>query len=211
MATKTAVIVLHVEVLIWAIPPLSPKPPDFSDHNLTCIPPLFIIPLPDDIEFDPEVIVWNTISSWYFGSLQPLFCDMLCQDSRLHRFQIMLEPDLSTASLHVINTYEITPQDFRDGTVSYLPEYTICGDTLVSCYINSIYNPDTRRMKYQSGVYTGLTTVNGIISHGGPAAVMLLPDFGRRYKLFPCPTSGRFVRVPVDSDKSNSIAVLDFF
>jgi hypothetical protein len=188
MSTKTAVIVLHdLEILIWAIPPLSPQPPDSFDQNPTHIPPLFIIPY--NIRPGPEFIRWNTISSWYFGSSQPLYCDMLCQDSTIHRFEIMLKPDLSTASLHVINTSEITPHNFHN---VYLPEYAICGDTLVSWYMNLKYN-HSRRVQYQAGIYTGLTTDrfdNGIISHGGPAANMLLPDIGRGYKLFLCPASG---------------------
>jgi hypothetical protein len=217
MATKTALIVLREEeILIWAIPPLSPQPPDFlddflDDNNITYIPPLFIIPLPDNIGPDPNFLRWNTISSWYFGSSQPLYCDKLCQDCTLHRFEIMLEPDLRTASLRVINISEITPHDFE---IVYPQEYTICGDTLVSCFINSNYIYDGSGVKYQTGIYTGLTTAdarfdNGIISHGGPAANMLLPDIGHEYKLFPCPASGRFVRV--DSGNSDSITVLDFF
>jgi hypothetical protein len=218
MATNNAVIILREEeILIWAIPPLSPQPPDFFDHNPTFIPPLFIIPLSDNIGPDSEYIRWNTISSWYFGSSQPLYCDMLCEDCTLHRFEIMLEPDLSTASLHVINTSEITPHDF--GGV-YLPEYMICGDTLVSWYMDSNYNPESLGDQYQGGIYTRLTTAacqcfaNGIISHGGPAANMLLPDIGHEYDLFLCPASGRFVRVDFgasDSDSTSSIAILDFF
>jgi hypothetical protein len=210
MATKTALIVLHEEeITIWAIPPLSPQPPDFFNHNPTYIPPLFVIPIPEDIDVDPEFIRWNTISSWYFGSSQPLYCDLLCQDCTLHRFEIMLKPDLSTASLRLIYASEITPHDFHN---VYLPEFAICGDTLVTCYLSS-YNPEGLQEEYdQTGIYTGITTDrfdNGIISHGGPAAAMSLPDVGSEYDLFLCPASGRFVRV--DSGDSDSIAVLDFF
>ena len=61
MGTKTAVIVLCEDaVLIWAIPPLSPQPPDFFDHNPPHVPPLFSIPFPDGIELRPELIQWNT-------------------------------------------------------------------------------------------------------------------------------------------------------
>ena len=206
MATKTAVIVVYgLEVLIWAIPPLSPQPPDFFDHNPTLIPPLFTIPFPDDIELLPEFIRYNTISSWYFGSLQPLYFDMLCEDSKLHRFQIVLEPDLSTASLNVINTSELTPHDFN--RVQF-QEYTICEDTLVSCwfYKNFRYNG---RDQYQWGVYTGLTSDRfaNVISHGGPTAKMLMLDIGRKHDLYWCSASGRFVVL----DSSNSVIVLDFF
>ena len=212
MATKTAVIVLYEkEVLIWAIPPLSPQPLDFFDHHPTHIPPLFIIPIPVDIEVHPDTTIqWNTISRWYFGSSQPLYCDLLCRYT-IHRFQIMIEPDLSTASLYVINTPEITRQDFTD---VFLPEYMICGDALVSDFTISNYIPDTHQFQYQPRLYTGLTTANGIISHGGPAANMLLPEFERGsdwFDLFPCPASGRFVLRVCSGGDSDSVAVLDFF
>jgi hypothetical protein len=203
MATKTAVIFLREEaILIWAIPPLSHQPPDFFDLNPTHIPPLFTIPFPDGIELHSELILWNTMSSWYFGSSQPLYFDALCQDSKLHRFQILLKPDLSTASLHVINASELTPHDFN-GVI--FGDYGICEDTLVSCWYYGHPSPDQPK----SGVYTGLTSARfaNAILHGGPAN-MLLPDIGREFELYCCPASGRIVRL---EDGSNSVAVLDFF
>ena len=162
-------------------------------------PPLFTITIPDSIALHSEFIGWNTISSWYFDSL---YFDLLRQDSNLHRFQIMLKPDLSTASLHVINTSELTPHDFRYG---YFENYRICEDTLVSCW--TYY--DDAHQKDSCGVYTGLTSARfaDVISYGGPAAKMLLPDIGHEYRLFSCPASGRFIRL----DFGDSIAVLDFF
>ena len=56
---------------------------------------------------------------------------MLCQDSELHRFQIILKPGLSTASLHVINAAELTPHDFD---YVMFEDYSICEDTLVTCW-----------------------------------------------------------------------------
>jgi hypothetical protein len=200
MATKTAVIVICDEaVLIWAIPPLSPQPPDFFDRHPTHMQPLFTIPFPD-MSHHPARIRWNTISSWYFGSSQPLYFDMLCEDFKLHRFQIMIKPDLSTASLHLINISEDTHDLFH----VLIQPYWICEDTLVSCWIDE----DGRQDQYQCGVYMGLTSppfVNGI-SHGGPAAKMLLPNIGHKSSLFLCAASGRLVRLD-----GNSVSVLDFF
>jgi hypothetical protein len=204
MATTTVVIVLcGEEVLIWAIPPLSPQPPDFLD-NPTHMPPLFTIPFPPD-SISPyfEPIRWNIISSWYFGSSHPLYFDMLCQDFKLHRFQIMLKPDLSTASLHAINTSELSRHDFN--CVSF-EDYRICEDTLVSCLFRA-----KDLIPYQR-VYTGLTSDRfaNIISQGGPATKMLLPDIGHEYRLLSaCPASGKFVLLVRDG--SNSVVVLDFF
>ena len=205
MATKTAVIILCEEaVFIWAIPPLSPQSPDFFDHNPThhMPSPLFTIPLPE-LSFHPERLKWNTIGSWYFGSSQPLYFDMLFQDSKLHRFQITLKPDLSTASVRVIDTSEITPHNFL--FVYYFRKYMICEDTLVSCYIYTDYVRD----QHCCGVYTGLTSprlANGI-SHSDSPAKMLLPDIGHKYVLIFCPASGRFVGL----DSNNRVAILDFF
>ena len=196
MATKTAVIVLIKEaVSIWAIPPLVlPLPPDFFDHNPPHVPLLFTIPFPD-ISLRPVRFYWNTISSWYFGSSQPLYFDMLCQDSKLHRFQISLQPDLSAASLHVMNISEQTAHDFK--YVSF-EDYRICEDTLVSCW--------TLDNKPGCGVYMSLPFANGI-SHGGPVAKMLLSGIGDCVPYL-CPASGRIVRL----DKERSRADLyDFF
>ena len=189
MATNTAVIVLCDEaVLIWAIPPLSPQLPYFSDRNPTHMPPpLFRIPFPD-ISHHLARIRWNTISSWYFGSSHPLYFDMLCRDSKLHRFQIMLSPDLSTASLQVINTSEQAPHDFDD---IFFDDYRICEDTLVSCWIYT----DQYQDQPENGVYTGLTSVRffNVTSDRRSAPKVLLPDTGYLDLFYSCPASGRFV------------------
>ena len=204
MATKTAVIVLCEEaVLIWAVPPLLPQPPDFQ--NPTHMPPvalLFTIPFPD-ISLYPARIRWKSISSWYFSSSHPLYFDMLCEDSKFHRFKIILKPDLSSASLHIINTAELTPHDFN---CVMFEDYSICEDTLVSCWTYS----DSDRDQNKCGVYTGLTSppfANGI-SHSGPAVKMLLPVIWDDNAFFLCPASGRFVSLDYET---NSVAVLDFF
>ena len=168
------------------------------------MPPLFTIPYPDHIVPNSELIEWQTISSWYFGSSQPLYFDMLCQESKLHRFKLIIKPDLSDASLHVINASEITPHDFN--VVSFLC-YRICEDTLVSCWINHYHQNQNQR---GLGLYTGLTSArsSNIISHGGPAAKMSLPKIGHHdFRHFSCPASGRSVLV----DCRNSVFVLDFF
>ena len=142
------------------------------------------------------------MSSWYFGSSQPLYFDMICQGSKLHRFQIILKPDLSTASLHFVNTSELIPHDFE---YVFFEDYRICEDTLVSCWF---YDDHDDPVQHQCGVYTGLTSTRfAVISHDGPATKMLLPGIGHEYRLFWCPASGRFVLL----DSSDSVVVLDFF
>ena len=196
MATNTAVIVLCEEaVLIWAIPPLLPHPPDIFDHNPTHMPPpLFTIPFPE-ISHRPARIIWKAINCWYFGPSQPIYFDMLCQDSKLHRFEIMLKPDLSTASLRVINTYEHTLHDFF---YVYFQNYMICEDTLVTCWVDDSDN---------WGVYTGSTSARfANVTDGHPAAKVLLPNnFGLINLLRCCPASGRLVVI----DNANCVSVVD--
>ena len=194
MATKTAVISLRKEaIFIWAIPPLSPQQPDFFDDNHTHMAPLFTIPFPDGIELYYELIQWNTISSWYFGSSQPLYFDAFCRDSKLHRFQIILKPDLSTASLHLINTFELT---LRESNPKFL-DYTICEDTLVTCCSYS---------NFFNGRWDLFADVT-LTSHTGFSANVLLPDLGYYNMLSWCAGSGRFVGV----NSSPFVAVIDFF
>ena len=212
MTTNTAVIVLCEEtILICAIPPLLPQLPEFSNIYPTQIPPLFTIPFPDDIVLHSEVIQWNAISPWYFDSSHPLYFDMLCRHSKLHRFKLIVKSDLSDASLHVINTSEPTPHDFS--YVSFR-SYMICEDALVSCWTR-VNDPDLPLMQYQYGVYTGLTTrFANIISHGVPAVQMLLPNPRHDFcRLFSCPASGRFVLKVIGGNggHTSSLFVLDFF
>ena len=143
------------------------------------------------------------MSSWYFGSSQPLYFDMICQDSKIYRFQIVLKADLSAASLKLINTSELNPYDFDD---IFFHDYRICEDTLVSCWFHNDDDSD----QYQCGVYTGLTRTRFVVtSRDGRrhAATMLIPGIAHEYHLFSCPVSGRFVLL----NSSNSVVVLDFF
>ena len=180
-------------MLIWSIPSLSPHADSsFFAYNPTHLPPpLFTIALPDGIV--RQHFGLNVISSWYCGSSNPLYFDMICQDSKLYRCQITLKPDLSSASLHIINTYP-----HNSHWVS-LQNYRICEDALVSFWVHD----NRRRNRYQCGVYTSAKGT----SHRSPAPNMLLPDIGCKYVIFSCPASGRFVR----PDSTDGVAILDFF
>jgi hypothetical protein len=217
MTTQNAVIILSREViLVCAIPPgpLLPQPPDFFNHNPIRTTPLFTIPLPDDIVHHCELMRWKTFSSWYFG-IATLYFDMFCQFYgilQIYRFQIMLKPDLSTASLHVINTSEPYPRDFCS---SFFQEYKICENTLFSCWFDDDH--DHHPGQYECGVYTGSKVIRfPFILHGGPAAMRLSPDLtiklasshSYRYDVFLCPASGRFV---LRNTNYNNLVVFDLF
>ena len=212
MATKTAVILLgELAILICAIPPLSPQSPEFSNINPTHIPPPFTIPFPDDVVPRSKVLKWITFDSWYLGSSHPLYFDMLCRDYKLHRFKLIIESDLSDASLHVIISSEPTHCNFLQ---VFFQNYRICEDALVSCW-TAIADDDD----YHPGVYTGLTSARfaNLISYGGPAAMMLLPlsiDYDS-CRHSGCPASGRFVLKVIVQDYDSQFyhrgLVVDFF
>ena len=126
---------------------------------------------------------WNTISSWYFGSSHSLYFDLLCQSSILKRFQIMLKPDLSGASLHVINlwTHFSWFQFFILPKIQDLRGYPCLRSIWSSIYVRSFCHL-TRRCSQDVNT--------------------------RAYApLFSCRASGRFVV----QDSSNRVTVLDIF
>ena len=130
----------------------------------------------------------------------------------------MLKPDLSSASLRIINAFEPTRHNFKHVDFE---DYMICEDSLVSCWFSRMTRPSGRVVQCSCGFYTGLTSdrLVNVISHRGRRSVsMLLPSLQCNYSLSSCPISGRFVRLgSVDvtpslyPDRSHSVAVLDFF
>ena len=200
IATKTVVVILCEEkILIVAIPPLLPRPPDFFDYNSARIPPpLFTITYPDGLAHHPAGVERKMVSFWYSDSSRPFYFDMLCQDSNRHRFQINLKPDLSSASLLDTNINLSESLHLHHGS-TFFQGYRICDDILVSWHRNSGYPL----------LYTGLTsaTFSNVIPQRGTASELFLHGIGLRYNITLCPASGRLVRL----DASNSVAVLDFF
>ena len=189
-ATKTAIIVSCADrILVWAIPPLLPHSPDhFFDDNPIHLPPLFRIPFPDDTVYLGIPLIWKTISPWYSGSRESIYFDIVRLDSILDRFKLIVKPDLSGASLHLINTSKLTPDEFEN--ISFPSSYRICEETLSSFW----------RSSSRCGVHTGLTSTH-------------FPDSAVRYWITKhnhslCPASGRFVYLTFD-DKNFSVVVMD--
>jgi len=180
-ATKTDIIVLCKEgILIWAIPPLSPQPSDdsdlcdyFLDNNSTHIPPLSKILFPDGIArriHEVEILEFMTVPSWYFGSSESVYFDIIYTDSILQRLKIVIKPDLSDASLHVVNMTEIISDDFiKSLTEGYrvCEGYRICEDALIFFWIN----------RETWGAYTGLTTApfTNVVSQCDGHVFFLMP------------------------------------
>ena len=145
---KTAIQVFcDEEILFWAIPSLLPRSPDhFLDDNPTHLPPpLFKIPFPHGIVYD-DVRDLRIISSWYLGSRESIYFDILRSDLRLDRFKLVVKPDHSEASLHAINTSILTPRNFE--IVSLQASSRLCEDALVSLWRWS------DGVNYECGAYT---------------------------------------------------------
>ena len=140
-----------------------------------------------------------TVTSWYFGSWDSVYFDVLYLDSDLQRFKLIIKPDLSDASLHLINIPVTIPDDLTDSLAIYnLTEgYSICDDTLV-------YFWDNRKMW---GIYYA-----GLMS--APFTDVVARWDGHIDSI--CPTSGRFV-YGIDSDDGDGtfidtrIVVVDLF
>ena len=190
-AIQTALIVLHIkEILIWAIPPLLPQPPDFHDNNPTRLPPRIRVKFPDGLGLYPIVPYgFRMMSSWYIDSSQPLYFDKVYALQR-DRFKLVIKPDLSDATLHFINTLPVDENTF-------LYEFVLCEDTLVSYWVASA----------ACGISTG-----SMLSH--PTNTILHKDIdiwlpadtpcGSTSPI--CPASGRFVYM----HGPYKIVVLDF-
>ncbi|KAF8801207.1 hypothetical protein BYT27DRAFT_7198526 [Phlegmacium glaucopus] len=200
LMTKTAIAILHQEgIWIWAIPPLA-QPANLDCENLAQLPPLIRLKFPDGVALHPEPPEWRILSSWYFGSSQPLYFDMVhARHLQLQRFKLIIKPDLSDATLHLINTLQLTAHD-SEGAVT--PSVSnICEDILVSFW-------DTLD---RCGIYTGsiLSHPTNTIPCGDPFVVsMVLPVDGCGHSHSLCPVSGRFVYL--DWGDIDRIVVFDF-
>jgi hypothetical protein len=166
-------------IFVWAIPPLLPHSSDhFLYDNPTHLPPLFRIPFPDDLVW-LNIVDWMTLSPWYTEYRESIYFDIAHSNSKFDRFRLVVKPDLSDASLHVIDSSELPLYNFQNRTRQN--HYRICEDTLVSFWRGYYENR-------KCGVYTGLTSAYfpGAIGASGS-----LFGLFNRYSL--CPASGRFV------------------
>ena len=179
------------EILIWAIPPLSPQQSNLpDDNNPIHIPPLFEIPFPDGTVRHTQMIYeWMIVSSWYHESWDSIYFGILYLDSKLQRFKITVKPDLSDASLHFIDISEIISDDII--TLESYTDYDgfrICEDALVYFWNNG----------KTWGAYAGLIS--------DPFTNVVTQWNGHVESL--CPTSGRFVYHTSDGD---GILIADLF
>ena len=178
-----------------------PGPPDFSDYHPIHIPPLFRIAFPEleSIARHRDVAIeWRTTSSWYFVSSHSVYFDILCWNSKCHRFRIIIEPDLSGASLEIVNTSDLSPLSFHNRVY----QRDDIGEDTLFCYWGDNNNPS------HYGAYIGLMS-----PHFAPAATVSLSAarFTRcNYTHWLCPASGRFVHLDITVN-GIGIVVHDFF
>ena len=186
------------KVLVWGIPPLSPHPPDFLHQNPTHISPLLKTSLPDDIIRNSECIVWETILDWYAGSSQSIHLGVSAEDWDLnHDVKIVIKPDLSDISLHVINTCQLVP----DFCTILRPQYHIFED---HTHVSQPYiiDKDEGRihMRSTSSRLPNILPERPIILKLSLPGLRVLPSS--------CSASGRFVYFPWDH--CHEIVVVDF-
>ena len=183
-------------ILVWHIPPLSPRPPYFSE--CLDIPTLFRVPLLDDLG---DFVRWGAITRWYSGSSRSLYCNAFCKASKLYGLEIAIKPGRSDVSFRVIHTCQITDHEFR--LMPYIG-YRICDDTLVSCW-------GPRRTR-------GRVHVRPISSHpvipisGDPIALYIYlsgssEELELEGRIASCPVSGRLAHPTEDNNK---IVILDY-
>ena len=174
------IIVFHNhEVLIWGIPPLSPHPPDFIDDNPIHISPLLKTSLPDDISRNSEPIRWEMILDWYTDTLQSIRLGV-STELNFYNVEMVIKPDLSDISLHVINTCQRVPLVSQ---YYIFEDHTHVSQADVLNYDESIIH-----------IWSTSSRPPNIISPESPITLTVsLP--GAHDFLFPssCPASGRFV------------------
>ena len=132
-----------------------------------------------------------TYSSWYFES-ESVYFDVLyyTPDFILQRFKIIIEPDLTVASLEIINISEtISDDEFKSSITNYATYrvcdgYRVCEDALVY-----FWTRNTRSTLPDGPTNTGLiltsTPFTNIVTSTGTRWI------GRIDSL--CPASGRLV------------------
>ena len=196
------IVLCNHQVLVWGIPPLSPHPPDFLNRNPTHISPLLETSLPHDIARNSARILWESILNWYPGSSQSIHLGVSADDwDSSHDVKIVIKPDLSDISLHVVNTCQLAP----DFPTTLYPQYHILEDhTLVSeVYVEN----DERRICIRS------MSSPKVISPESPIVLKLLVPGLEAHSSTSCPASGRFVYFQQQDhpyDDSFEIVVVDF-
>ena len=66
------------------------------------------IPFPDgSAPHDYAIFEWMTVTPWHLASLESFHFDVLYTNSKLQRFKIIIKPDFSDSSIHVINKPEV--------------------------------------------------------------------------------------------------------
>ena len=184
------------KVLVWGIPPLSPHPPDFIDENPTHISPLLTTSLPDDITRNYKRIRWEMILDWYAGSSQSIHLGVSTEDLNIHHVEIVIKPDLSDISLHVIHTWQLAPgfQPLLRHQYHIFEDYT---------HVSQAYVMNDRKGKMH--IWSTSSRPPNVISPESP--IILTLSLPRVYAITSsCPASGRFVYV----NFSHKIVVLDF-
>ena len=153
--------------------------------------------MPDDITRNSEHFRWETILNWYVGSSPSIHTGVLAKDLDLniHNVKIVIKPDLSDISLHVINTCQLTP-----GLRSILiPQYHILED---HTHVSEVHVSEVGVTNNDNEIYIRSTPESPIFLR------LSLPGLGALNMSTSCPASGRVVHFAPNN--LHQIVVVDF-
>ena len=147
---------------------------------------------------------WESPTTWYSHSSQALYFNALCQDLKIHDFEI----DLNNRSLHILNSCQIPLFDPNSNPLAELDNlnfqsYGFYEDTITSLW--DVVDPNQCRVHIRSM----LSHPTKIISPGVPLVLNIFlsgVDWGQHIVL--CPASGRAVHV--DGADKHTLVIVDF-
>ncbi|KAF8156018.1 hypothetical protein B0H34DRAFT_715829 [Crassisporium funariophilum] len=138
LATGSAIAITHPQgISIWPMPPLTCLTPLFvNDVNPPELAPTLHLEYPGEYVMDHQCILQG-LGGWYFGhsaSLSTgLYYDVIDPSlSKIRRFQITLNPDLTEGAITLLNTIQMPV--LSSNPPSY-HSHRICEDTLVACWV----------------------------------------------------------------------------
>jgi hypothetical protein len=108
---------------------------------------------------------------------------MLREDDTFVRFQIIIEDDLTSSALHLVNILEVNCDYLQNMT----KDCNICESYLFSCQLYDDSLPG--RSRHHDSTSTFYFSASCSI----PIAKVILPDIGDTYHLLSCPASGRLL------------------
>ena len=143
------------------------------------------------------------ISEWHSVSLQSIHLGILCHAFKLHDCKIVIKPDLSDISLHIVNTFQLTADEFN----TMLQErYNVCEDTHISCGPGKFFPQNHQRRIH---IRSRPSHPSNVRTPRCPVILNVSLPGSRFCSQSSCPASGRFVHLDMN-DNNHRIVIVDF-